>query len=70
MGTRKHDDAHRPLGGRGQRASRAGRPANWGGAQLIEHGPCPDCGGLLDQYHRCSGAPAPRRPTPADTDKA
>lgn len=32
---RKHDDAHRPMGGRGQRGSRAGIPANWGGAELV-----------------------------------
>jgi hypothetical protein len=34
---RKHDDAHRPLGGRGQRGNRARTPANWGGAELVEH---------------------------------
>jgi hypothetical protein len=33
---RKHDDAHRPLQGRGQRGNRPGRPANWGGVELIE----------------------------------
>jgi hypothetical protein len=37
MNKRKHDDAHRPMQGRGQRGNRLARPANWGGAELIEH---------------------------------
>jgi hypothetical protein len=36
---RKHDDAHRPLGGRGQHGNRTGRPLNLGGAVLVERSP-------------------------------
>ena len=37
QGKRKHDDAHRPLGGNCKRANRStGRPMNWGGAELVE----------------------------------
>lgn len=45
MGERKHDDAHRPFGGRGKRAKRtaAVRP-NWGGTELLTAPLCDRCG--------------------------
>jgi hypothetical protein len=51
---RKHDDAHRPMQGRGQRGNRPGRPLNLGGAVLVEHKLCPACGELNDEHHRCA----------------
>lgn len=47
-GKRKHEDAHRPLGGRGQRANRAtSRTMSWGGAELVERPTCKACGRFL-----------------------
>ena len=45
MGERKHDDAHRPFGGRGKRGIRttAVRP-NWGGAEMLTAPLCDRCG--------------------------
>lgn len=55
MARRKHDDAHRPLGGRGQRGNRPGRPANWGGAQLLQHQvqACRACGRGQGHFPGC-----------------
>lgn len=60
--TRKHDDAHLPLRGRGERGNVVRKPANWGGAQLIEH-PAPTAeeiqrrdAALVEKMRRLSGA--------------
>ncbi len=60
QGKRKHDDVHRPLGGRGQRGNRTtGRPMNWGGAELIERPTCKECGRYLPHgYFGCDGEQA------------
>lgn len=52
---RKHDDAHRPLSGRGQRGNATRTPQNWGGATLVETARCAQCGQLLPHgYFGCS----------------
>jgi hypothetical protein len=56
MSSRKHDDAHRPMGGRGQRGNRVGVPANWGGAVLVERNRCQHCGAVNDEHHKCDAA--------------
>lgn len=50
---RKHDDAHRPLQGRGQRGNRPGRPLNFGGAVLMEQRICGALGGRCEWPSRC-----------------
>lgn len=48
---RRHDDAHRPLGGKGKRGNRTtGRPMNLGGAQLVVAPTCPKCGVMMGRY--------------------
>lgn len=44
---RRHDDEHRPLGGRGQRANATRKGVNWGGAVLVRTPTCSGCGQLL-----------------------
>lgn len=60
QGKRKHDDAHRPLGGNGKRANRTtGRPMNWGGAELVERPACKACGRFLPHgFFGCDKDPA------------
>jgi hypothetical protein len=48
---RQHDDAHRPLGGKGQRGNRTTRRApNWGGAALLTAPVCQKCGVMMGRY--------------------
>lgn len=64
MAQRKHDDAHRPMGGRGQRGNRTtGRLMNWGGATLMTAPVCTKCGVMMGSYFgewRCNGCDAAR----------
>lgn len=60
QGKRTHDDAHRPLGGKGKRANRTpGRTMNWGAAELVERPACKECGRLLPHgFFGCDKDPA------------
>lgn len=52
---RKHDDAHHPLAGRGQRGNTSRPAPNWGGVVVVERPRCPDCGQILPHgFFGCS----------------
>lgn len=62
MGERRHDDAHRPMGGSGQRANRRPGQGLWGNATLITH-TVAACEGCCMTPCRCAKADAYRART-------
>lgn len=66
MGHRKHDDAHRPLGGVGQRGNKStGATRGGGGAELLTAPTCERCGVMklrqAGTWH-CDGCGEANRP--------
>lgn len=55
---RKHDDAHRPMAGRGHRGNVPRSAPRWGDATLVETARCAACGQFLPHgYFGCSATP-------------